>query len=107
MADAKALKAKEDPHKLQPMPVGEADLADDEVPVHWDENFDMVKCAQRRDPSHKYRGIKLSATNWQQKYNKGWRPVEGKELIVKLGLGHLRNTNQRAQQGDLELWRGP
>jgi hypothetical protein len=73
----------------------------------WDNDGAFLKEPQRRDPSHRYRWIKISGPNWQKKRRKGWKPVVGEAELERLGVEHLINPYKKAQFMDCELWRMP
>lgn len=68
----------------------------------------ILKEAQRLDPEHRHRMVKVGPTNETQKLFKGWVPLEDKAVIEKIGLASLAKTpNGRVRYMDSELWRMP
>lgn len=68
----------------------------------------ILKEAQRLDPEHRHRMVKVGPTNETQKLFRGWVPLEDKAVIEKIGLKSLMSSaNGRVRYMDSELWRMP
>lgn len=76
-------------------------------PYYRDPAGSFKKTAQRLDPDHTHRWVKVGAENEMDRASKGYVPVEDKEELQRLGLGSLICANGRARSGELELWRRP
>lgn len=76
-------------------------------PYYRDPAGSFKKTAQRLDPDHVHRWVKVGAENEMDRASKGWIPVEDATELKRLGLGSIIAANGRARSGELELWRMP
>ncbi len=89
---------------VHPTVTGTVDLP----PFYQDANKMFFRKAQDRDKENRHLWINhTSGLNITLKLEKGWKPVEGDEILKTLGVFPLRSSNGRARYGDLELWRRP
>lgn len=60
--------------------------------------------AQSLDKEFRHRWINKLPRNQHMKLYKGWRPMENKEHLERIGLANLISPNGRAAWMDVELW---
>lgn len=76
-------------------------------PFYRDGYQDFMARAQSLDTENVHYWVKKSGPNQAIKLAKGWKPVEDKKELERLGLGMLIQANGRALHIDVELWRRP